>query len=50
MRGALVIRHEDAPVFIHERGSEKVQEHDWTVELCPDAIRNRPITNMTDSV
>jgi hypothetical protein len=40
--GALVIRHDDTPFFIHERGNEVVLENDWPVEPRQGAIPNQP--------
>ena len=48
-RGPVVIRHDNTSVFIDERMPRWLQENCGPSELCPRAIRNRPITNMADS-
>lgn len=49
-QGALVIRHDDTSVFIHERAINMLQDNNCTGRPCSGAILNRPMINIVDSV
>jgi len=46
----LLVRHDDTSVSIQDGGIDLLQENDWTAEPFSGAVRNRAITNMTDTV